>query len=106
MTVLEIFNKHRSKLTNYKARLLGEIESGNITASEAISQAFGYAGATVAVHYEHQQRVEINSLRAAVREYERRFREGRDYLMSVKSDAITVEDALEAFGWTRDGMTR
>ncbi len=29
---------------------------------------------------------------------------GRDYLMEVQSDKITVEDALEAFGFGRNGL--
>jgi len=47
---------------------------------------------------------EINRLIAVVREYQARFREGRDYLMSVDQGLATIEDALYAFGWTRDGM--
>jgi hypothetical protein len=33
-----------------------------------------------------------------------RLEAGRQYLMSVQSDKITVEDALEAFGFGRDGL--
>lgn len=29
---------------------------------------------------------------------------GRDYLMQVSSDKITVEDALESFGFGRNGL--
>jgi len=29
---------------------------------------------------------------------------GRDYLMAVEPDEITVEDALEAFGFGRNGL--
>jgi len=32
-----------------------------------------------------------------------RLRSGRDYLMQVRASEITVEDALEAFGFGRDG---
>lgn len=32
-----------------------------------------------------------------------RLKSGRDYLMQVKPDDLTVEDCLEAFGWSRDG---
>lgn len=31
---------------------------------------------------------------------------GRDYLMTIQPDELTVEDALEAFGFGRDGMQR
>lgn len=33
-----------------------------------------------------------------------RLNEGRHYLMSVQSDEITVGDALEAFGFNRNGL--
>lgn len=29
---------------------------------------------------------------------------GRDYLMTVDADEVTVEDALEAFGFGRNGL--
>ena len=29
---------------------------------------------------------------------------GRDYLMTVQADEITIEDALEAFGFGRNGL--
>lgn len=29
---------------------------------------------------------------------------GREYLMSVQANEITVEDTLEAFGFSRDGL--
>lgn len=31
---------------------------------------------------------------------------GRHYLMSVKRDKVTVEEALEAFGFGRNGLQR
>jgi len=55
--------------------------------------------------HRQEQCAEIERLRAVVRKYEARLRKGCDYLMSVEGDAITVEDALEAFGWERDGMS-
>lgn len=33
-----------------------------------------------------------------------RLNNGRDYLMSVNSSEITVEDCLEAFGWNKNGI--
>lgn len=33
-----------------------------------------------------------------------RLQEGRHYLMGVNPKDLTVEDCLEAFGWTRDGL--
>ncbi len=54
---------------------------------------------------EREMRKEIARLRAVVRECNRRLDEGRDYLMQVSPDAITVENTLEAFGWTRDGLS-
>jgi len=38
-------------------------------------------------------------------QYYGRLQEGREYLMSVASDEVTVEDALEAFGFGRNGLT-
>jgi hypothetical protein len=37
-------------------------------------------------------------------QYYGRLQEGREYLMSVASDEVTVEDALEAFGFGRNGL--
>jgi hypothetical protein len=48
---------------------------------------------------------EIRRLRGVVREYEARLSDGRDYLMQVNADEITVEDTIEAFGWTRNGLS-
>jgi len=31
---------------------------------------------------------------------------GRDYLMKVNPENLTVEDCFEAFGWTRDGFNK
>ncbi len=53
---------------------------------------------------ERAMRREIFRLREVVRKCNARLNEGRDYLMGVKPSDITVEDALEAFGWTRDGL--
>jgi len=47
---------------------------------------------------------ENKRLLAIIREYEDRLWQGRHYLMGVDPAEVTVEDALEAFGWTRDGM--
>jgi hypothetical protein len=33
-----------------------------------------------------------------------RLQDGRDYLMQVEPDDITVEDSLEAFGFGRNGL--
>lgn len=33
-----------------------------------------------------------------------RLQDGRDYLMSVNPNEITVEDCLVAFGWNRCGL--
>ncbi len=33
-----------------------------------------------------------------------RLQKGRDYLMQIEFDKITVEDSLEAFGFGRDGL--
>ena len=42
--------------------------------------------------------------RAYVDSLNDRLNAGRHYLMSIQSDKITVEDALEAFGFGRDGL--
>lgn len=34
----------------------------------------------------------------------KRLDSGREYLMSISADKITVEDTLEAFGFRRDGV--
>jgi hypothetical protein len=39
-------------------------------------------------------------------EFKERLDSGRDYLMQVQQSKITVEDTLEAFGWTRNGFNR
>ena len=38
------------------------------------------------------------------KEYAEQLQNGRDYLMTVDADEISVEDALEAFGFGRDGL--
>jgi hypothetical protein len=47
---------------------------------------------------------EIERLKDMVHELSDRLNNGRNYLMSVDSDKITVEDALEAFGYGRNGL--
>ncbi len=54
---------------------------------------------------ERTMRQEIARLRAVVRACNARLNNGRDYLMQVTADTMTVEDTLEAFGWTRDGLS-
>lgn len=39
-----------------------------------------------------------------IKELNDRLQEGRHYLMSVQSNEVTVEDALEAFGFGRNGL--
>jgi hypothetical protein len=46
---------------------------------------------------------EITRLRAIVRELNQRLEQGRHYLMGVNPSKLTVEDALEAFGYNRSG---
>ncbi len=53
---------------------------------------------------ERAMRKEIFRLRGEVKKCNSRLNNGRSYLMGVEPSDITVEDALEAFGWTRDGM--
>jgi hypothetical protein len=36
--------------------------------------------------------------------YYQRLQNGRDYLMQVEPDEITVEDSLESFGFGRNGL--
>ena len=47
---------------------------------------------------------EYEELQALVEEYHTRLCKGRDYLMSVERNKLTVEDALSAFGWTQNGF--
>lgn len=54
---------------------------------------------------EEAMRKEIDRLRSVVRELDGQLQNGRHYLMSVQPINLTVESALEAFGFGRDGMT-
>ena len=47
---------------------------------------------------------EINRLRDRLNALQARLERGRDYLMGVNPADLTVEDALEAFGWQRNGL--
>lgn len=44
--------------------------------------------------------------RETAREFGERLDKGRDYLMQVRKEDLTVEDALEAFGFERNGDDR
>lgn len=50
-------------------------------------------------------RKEIMRLRQVVRELDNRIQNTRHYLMSTPTKEITAENALEALGFTRDGLT-
>jgi len=50
------------------------------------------------------QETELARLRAVLVEVNSRLVDGRYYLMSVDPAQITAQDALEAFGFGRDGM--
>lgn len=41
-----------------------------------------------------------------INELNNRLENGRHYLMGVPEEEITVEDALEAFGYTRNGFDK
>lgn len=45
-----------------------------------------------------------NNLAVVIAELNHRLDSGRIYLMSVKRSELTAEDALEAFGFSRDGL--
>ena len=47
---------------------------------------------------------ESKPLRKANRKMDKQLYEGREYLMQVDADKITVADALEAFGFGRNGL--
>lgn len=64
----------------------------------------GWIMANLLTEAETTMRKEIDRLREAVRACNRRLENGRHYLMGVPVSKITAEDALEAFGWTRNGM--
>jgi len=53
---------------------------------------------------EREMRQEIFRLRAVVRELDNRLNAGRDYLMTVPIDKITVKNTLLAFGWNENGF--
>jgi hypothetical protein len=46
----------------------------------------------------------LKARRDMVQDLSNQLSEGRSYLMSVDADKITVEDALEAFGFGRNGL--
>jgi hypothetical protein len=46
----------------------------------------------------------IEATEAALADARTLLARGRDYLMTVRAEAITVEDTLEAFGWQRNGL--
>jgi len=50
------------------------------------------------------QRLEGKRPGQIVHDLDKRLDQGRHYLMGVDADKITVEDALEAFGFGRDGL--
>ena len=45
-----------------------------------------------------------DNLIAEAAKYHQRLQDGRDYLMQVEPDEITVEDSLESFGFGRNGL--
>lgn len=47
---------------------------------------------------------EIKRLRAVVRELSEQLESGRNYLMTAQPDTVDISDALEAFGFGRDGL--
>jgi hypothetical protein len=47
---------------------------------------------------------DINELNHDLNELNHRLQEGRHYLMGIQASELTVEDALEAFGFGRDGL--
>jgi hypothetical protein len=48
--------------------------------------------------------VELNITSDEIAGINYRLNNGRDYLMQIEADKITVEDALEAFGFGRNGL--
>lgn len=46
-----------------------------------------------------------DALKEALSAWHKRFAKGRDYLMGVNPAELTVADAMEAFGYTRDGLS-
>ena len=46
---------------------------------------------------------ELDEAEWKVKELNHRLQSGRNYLMSVKPSELTAQDALEAFGFSRDG---
>jgi hypothetical protein len=48
--------------------------------------------------------LECLKLKALEDDSAKRLNEGRDYLMGVQPDKLSVEDALEAFGFGRNGL--
>ena len=46
----------------------------------------------------------IELLESEADEYARRLSSGRDYLMQVQPEDLTVGDCLEAFGWNKNGI--
>ncbi len=46
----------------------------------------------------------IKELEERIDELRSQLTEGRDYLMTVNADEVTVENALESFGFGRNGL--
>jgi hypothetical protein len=47
---------------------------------------------------------EIRRLHEVIYGLRQRLDNGHHYLMGVRSDKVTTENALVAFGWTREGL--
>ena len=56
------------------------------------------------VSLNEKQHNHLNEQSALIDELDARLEKGRNYLMQIGNDKITVEDALEAFGFGRNGL--
>ena len=50
------------------------------------------------------RRERISEMHDTMEELNKQLQDGRNYLMSVNPKDLTVEDALEAFGFGRNGL--
>lgn len=78
--------------------VIGNIYDGNTDPTQLIKRLEKIVGEM------SQLQKQTDQYDAVAVENSKRLTEGRHYLMGVSYDQITVEDALEAFGFGRDGL--
>jgi len=88
MTAEDEIKRQLNHLRNYEDLSYGGLRTLNIIEGELAE-----------IKQQCQKRDELMA------ELDKRLQDGRYYLMGVESKKLTVEDALEAFGFGRNGLT-